>query len=229
LFSVLGVDPEIGTRVFFEQCERASGHFSYRLWQDWFAGGRNAIGATIWIDKRPHTVIGVMPRRFWFSEMNDPVWTLLEPQRLDAATGLLVVVRRPARTSHDALAAGLQASLDAYSRQLPAGRGPLKMRVSEIKGTDMANEMALIVPYILGTAVLLTLLIACANVAILMIAQWTRREAETAVRSALGASRSRLIRALMTESLLIAASAGVTRYRQHLRVARDHAPQCSAR
>jgi len=209
LFSVLGVDPEIGRGFSSNSASEPEAILSYRLWQDWFAGGRNAIGATIWIDKRPHTVIGVMPRRFWFSEMNDPVWTLLEPQRLDAATGLLVVVRRPARTSHDALAAGLQASLDAYSRQLPAGRGPLKMRVSEIKGTDIANEMALIVPYILGTAVLLTLLIACANVAILMIAQWTRREAETAVRSALGASRSRLIRALMTESLLIAASAGV--------------------
>ena len=60
----------------------------------------------------------------------------------------------------------------------------------------------------LGTAVLLTLLIACANVAILMIAQWTRREAETAVRSALGASRSRLIRALVAESLLLASCAG---------------------
>ena len=44
------------------------------------ADGADAIGATIWIDNRPHTVIGVMPRRFWFSELNDPVWTLLEPE-----------------------------------------------------------------------------------------------------------------------------------------------------
>jgi predicted permease len=209
LFTVVGVDPEIGRGFASNSANEPQAILSYRLWQEWFAGRQDAIGATIWINNQPHTVIGVMPRRFWFSEMNDPVWTLLEPQRLDAATGLLVVARRPSGTSHDALAAGLQGSLDAYSRQLPAGRGPLKMRVSEIKGTDMANEMAQIVPYVLGTAVLLTLLIACANVAILMIAQWTRRETDTAVRSALGASRSRLVRALMTESLLIAASAGV--------------------
>jgi predicted permease len=72
----------------------------------------------------------------------------------------------------------------------------------------MADQMSLILPYVFATAVLLTLLIACANVAILMIAQWTRREAETALRSALGASRLRLIRALVTESLLLAVCAG---------------------
>jgi|RhiMethySRZTD1v2_1073278.scaffolds.fasta_scaffold00140_62 putative ABC transport system permease protein len=209
LFTVLGVAPEIGRTFSSRSAGDPQAILSYRLWQDWFAGRPDAIGATIWINNLPHTVTGVMPRRFWFSEMNDPVWTLLEPERLDAATRLFVVVRRPTGTGTDAFAARLQASLDEYSRQLPAGQGPLKMRVSEIKGTPMADEMSLILPYILGTAVLLTLLIACANVAILMIAQWTRREAETAVRAALGASRPRLIRAMVAESLLLATCAGI--------------------
>ena len=209
LFSVLGVAPQLG-RMFASSSStnEAEAILSHRLWQDWFGSRQDALGATIWIDKQPHTVIGIMPRRFWFSEMNDAVWTRLEPDTLTTETALHVIVRRPKGTSHDALAASLQASLDSYSRELSANKGPLKMRISEIKGTPMANEMAQIIPYILGTAVLLTLLIACANVAILMIAQWTRREAETAVRSALGASRLRLIRALMAESLVIAASAG---------------------
>jgi predicted permease len=117
-------------------------------------------------------------------------------------------VRRPRGMNTDALAASLGPSLNEYSTHLPADRGPLRMRVSTIKGTPMADQMSLILPYVLGTAVLLTLIIACANVAILMIAQWTRREAETAVRAALGASRSRLVRAMVAESVLLATCAG---------------------
>jgi predicted permease len=77
-----------------------------------------------------------------------------------------------------------------------------------VKGTPIGEDMAALLPYVLGMAVALTLLIACANVSILMIAQWTRREAETAVRAALGASRPRLVRAFLAESLLLAACAG---------------------
>jgi predicted permease len=210
LFTVLGVAPEIG-RPFSANGTGTEPQaiLSHRLWQDWFSGRRDALGTTIWINNQPHTVIGVMPRRFWFSEMNDPVWTRLEPERLDASTRLLVVARRAAGMSAEALTASLQGSLAEYSRQLPAGQGPLKMLASEIKGTPMAEQMSLLLPYVLGTAVLLTLLIACANVAILMIAQWTRRETETAVRAALGASRPRLIRAMVAESLLLATGAGI--------------------
>jgi predicted permease len=209
LFTVLGVKPELGRGFSTSSTDEPQVILSYGLWQDWFAGRPDAIGTAIWINNQPHTVVGVMPRRFWFSEMNDPVWTPLEPERLDATTRLQVIVRRPAGTSADTFAASLQASLADYSQQLPAGQVPLKMRVSEIKGTPMAGEMSLLLPYVLGTAVLLTLLIACANVAILMIAQWTRREAETAVRAALGASRARLIRAMVAESLLLASCAGL--------------------
>jgi predicted permease len=209
-FTVLGIRPASG-RFFSSSAESPSAPpavLSYRLWQQWFDGRPDAIGATIWIDNHPHSVIGVAPRQFWFSELGDPVWTQLDAERLDSKTRVHVVVRRPSGTSPALLAAGLQASLDEHSRRMPPGDGPLKMRVSEIKGTPMADQMSMILPYVFGTAVLLTLLIACANVAILMIAQWTRREAETAVRSALGASRMRLIRALVTESLLLAVCAG---------------------
>jgi predicted permease len=209
LFNVLGVAPEIGRPFSSSSATEPQAILSYQLWQDWFGGRPEALGTTIWINNQPHTVIGVMPRRFWFSEMNDPVWTRLEPQRLDASTRLFVVARRPHGTSAEALTTSLQGSLAEYSRQLPAGQGPLKMLASEITGTPMAEQMSLILPYVLGTAVLLTLVIACANVAILMIAQWTRREAETAVRAALGASRPRLIRAMVAESLLLATCAGI--------------------
>jgi predicted permease len=210
-FDVLGVGPEIG-RLFVSGRGSSSEReaiLSYRLWQNWFEGRRDVLGATIWIDNQAHNVIGVMPQRFWFSELSNPVWTRLEPDRLPATTRVHIVVRRGTGISEATLAGRLRAPLDEYSRQLSPADGPLQMRVSAIKGTPFADQMALILPYIFGTAVLLTLLIACANVAILMIAQWTRREAETAVRSALGASRARLIRALLAESLLIATCAGL--------------------
>ena len=212
LFTVLGVAPEAG-RFFSAEDESGAGTrpaiLSYRLWAQWFDRRPDAIGQTVWIDSQPHTVIGVMPRRFWFSELGDPIWTLLDPGTLTADTDLLVIVRRPDGTSTDTFATTLQGPLAAYSRQLASGEGPLKMRVSAIKGTPIAEQMSALLPYVLGTAVLLTLIIACANVAILMIAQWTRREAETAMRSALGASRWRLIRAMVAESVLLASCAGL--------------------
>jgi putative ABC transport system permease protein len=210
-FGVLGVGPAMG-RLWMPGGENRSGSppaiLSYRLWEEKFASRADIVGRMIWIDDRPHTVIGILPRPFWFSELSDPIWTLLEPGTLTADTPLQVVVRRPDVMSEDALAAFLQRSLADYSRQLPAIEGPLKLRVSAIKGTPFADQMSLLLPYVLGTAVLLTLLIACANVAILMIAQWTRRESETAMRSALGASRWRLVRAFVAESLLLASCAG---------------------
>ena len=99
-------------------------------------GRQDAIGATIWINNQPHTVIGVMPRRFWFSET--------ERSGVDAARTRSAWMRRHGSAGRRAASRQarapmrwrrrLQGSLAEYSRQLPAGRGPLKMRVSEIKG-----------------------------------------------------------------------------------------------
>jgi predicted permease len=210
LFSLLGVAPELGRGFSTHGAEPTSAEavLSHRIWREWFGARADALGQTVFIDNRPHTIVGVMPRQFWFASMTHPIWTRLAPV-LPAGESLQVVVRRPAGVSEQALSARLEGPLADYSRRLPPAQGPLHMRLSAVKGTPMGDGIALILPFVLGMAVLLTLLIACANVSILMVAQWTRREAETAVRAALGASRLRLVRAFLAESLLVAGLAGV--------------------
>jgi len=210
-FGVLGVGPEVG-RLFAESTAGGGGAaqavLSYRVWQRLFDGRPDVVGSEVWIDNRPYVVVGVTPARFWFSEMSSPIWTLLDGQTAAAQEALQVVVRRPRGMTHDMLAARLQNGLAEYASRLPAAERQRHLKVSGLEGTPMGAQMAIVLPYMLGTAVLLTLLIACANVAILMIVQWTAREHEIAIRASLGASRGRIVRALLTESVLIAVAGG---------------------
>jgi putative ABC transport system permease protein len=205
-FSVLGVEPIIG-RTSGEQS--ASALLSYRVWQTLFDGRLDAIGSTLWIDGQPFTVAGVMPQRFWFSTMDTPIWTPVSINTLAAEAGVEVVARRQLGVSPEGFAEQLANGLNAYATSLPAPERQLRLKVSGVEGTPLGRSVALALPWLLGVCVLLTLLIACANVATLVIAQWTAREQEIAIRASLGASRSRIIRTLVTESALIAGIGGV--------------------
>ena len=210
LFDLLGVNAELG----HARLERTAGGsapavLGYQLWQRLFDGRADALGQILWIDNEPHTVVGVMPARFWFGEMNSPVWIALDPRTLAQDEALQIVVRRPPGTTHAMLEARLRTGLDDYARRVPAAERNLRLRVSGVEGTPVGRQVALILPYLLATSVLLTLLIACANVAILMIAQWTAREHEIAIRASIGASRGRIVRSLLTESVLVAAVGGL--------------------
>ena len=212
LFAVLGVTPSIG--VPFSVSSGADGAappviLSHRRWHDLFDERADAMGRVIWIDDQAHTVIGVMPRRFWLSDMDSPIWIALDLRTLAADARVGVVARRPPGSTHASLEARLQAGLADYARQLPAGERQLVVKASGLEGTTIGHQMSFVLPYVLGTAVLLTLLIACANVAILMIAQWTAREHEIAIRASIGASRGRIVRSLLTESILLAVAGGL--------------------
>jgi putative ABC transport system permease protein len=212
LFSVLGVGPAAG-RTFSDPPARPGATkpavLSRRIWFAVFQDSPDAIGSTIWIDGEPHTIVGVMPADFWFAEMNAAIWVPFDAARLTRDDLVLAIGRRPADVSPASLAAALQPALEADdAARLPAGERQRRVVVRAVAGTPLGASMALLLPYVLGASVVLTLVIACANVAILMIAQWTAREHEIAIRASLGAGRGRIVRALVTEAVLLAAAGG---------------------
>ena len=204
-FQTLGVDAVLGSTA----TNTAGAVLSYRVWRFVFDGRPDVIGRPLWIDNQPFVVAGVLPERFWFSTMDSAVWTTLDSSRASAEAGLEVIARRRPGVTPAALEHQLQSGLAAYASGLPASDRQRHVRASGLDGTPLGHMVPIAVPWMLGTAVLLTLLIACANVAILVIAQWTAREHEIAIRASLGASRGRIVRALVTEAVLIAALGGL--------------------
>jgi len=209
LFSLLGVPAAIGRMLGERERDRATAVLlSHRAWQTLFDGQPDVIGKTLWIAERPYGVVGVMPERFWFQDTDAFLWTALDPAALLPDEPLTVVVRRPSNLSPPALKDTLGAGLAEYARTLPEAERGRRANVTGIGGTPIGRNVSLLFPYLLGGCVFLTWLIACANVAVLMIAQWTSREREIAVRAALGAGRGRVVRLLLTESVLVATVGG---------------------
>lgn len=211
LFALLGVEPILGRTAGDAggPDTARSAVLSYRVWQQLFDGRTDVVGHELWIDNVPYTVAGVMPERFWYADINSPVWTMIDTRTLTRDDHLDVVVRRDPGMTAAMLDAALRPGLDDYAQQLPLTQRRLLLGISGIEGTPVGRQMSFVLPYVLAVAVLLTLLIACANVAVLMIVQWTVREQETAIRAAIGASRGRIVRALLTESTSIAVIGGV--------------------
>ena len=209
LFSVIGVQPVIGRVEPEMDSETARAVLSYRVWQILFDGRQDVVGAPFWIDNQPYTVVAVMPERFWFSSMESPIWTPVNPSSFHGEEPIETIVRRDEGVTPEALGTRLQTGLNEYTSTLPAGDRTRSLRVFGVEGTPTGMSMALVLPYMIAICVMLTLLIACANVAILMIAQWTGREHEIAIRASLGASRGRIVKALLTESVLIATCGGL--------------------
>ncbi len=213
LFPFLGVKPALG-RPFRPDEDRIGGPgavlLSHELWLRRFNGDPNVVGRTILVNASAHTIAGVMPPGFKFPE-NQLAWTPLEPFVHDAKRSernLAVLARLKPGVGVDPARAEMKALVGRIAAQSPdthtGWSGDVQLLRDEFAGPTLRR----IVLTMLG-AVISVLLIACSNVANLLLARATVRQREVAVRAAFGAGRLRLVRQFLTESVVIGLLGGI--------------------
>lgn len=183
---------------------------SHRVWQSRYAGAADVLGRTVRVDGAPATIIGVMPEGFAFPDTQQ-LWLPLVPtaeRELRTTRELMLFgLRRP-----DATLAEAQADLGviaaAMARDFPDSNRDTTVRVQTFHDVMNGGPIRLIFLLMLG-AVGFVLLIACANVANMMLSRAIARSREIAVRAAMGASRRQLVRQLLVESVLLSVLGGL--------------------
>src|SRR5437762_4893451 len=204
--NVLGVPPLLG-RVFNEADGPAGEQpqpvvvLTYRFWQRHFGGRPEAVGQTLYLNREPYSVIGVLPRQYFYTgpEIVVPLHLTFDP---NFAWGVQARLKRG--VSPRMAEQRLQPLFDQFAKEAPQ-RFPKDVRPL-IRSLVETQRAAGFVPTLLliFAASTLLLLLACVNVSILLLARGTARRQEFAVRAAIGASRGRLMRQLLVESLLLA-------------------------
>ena len=220
MFGLLGVSPAAGR--FFKDEEGVKGDtgvvvLSHRLWQQRFSARRNVLGTVIHLDGRPHEIVGIAPSWFYFPDRDVRLWTPyvhpIGPDTDQRRTFIMSVVGRlrPGATLAQVEAEGSAAARDVprpMSAELMFGKGTApQVRVRRL--VDVLTHQVRPALLVVTAAVSLVLLLACANIANLLLARGLGRTRELAVRAALGAGRRRLLRHVLSESVLLSIAGGI--------------------
>jgi putative ABC transport system permease protein len=206
LFSLVGMQPLLG-RTFAPDDEGDASPvvvIGERLWLRRFGGDPSMIGRSIVLDGLSHTVIGVVPSDFHFPDDNS-IWVPIAPEELARRAGsVFVVARLAAGTGRDQAAAEMTTIAKTLEQERGVPEPGIEIVVASLH-QHLARDARPTLLVLLG-AVAIVLLIACTNVANLLLARGATRSRELALRQALGAAHGRIARQLLTESAVLAAA-----------------------
>src|SRR5271163_1663446 len=215
LFSMLGINPQIG-RTFLPEEDRAGGTpvalLTYGLWQRRFGGSPDIIGKAINLDSQPYTVVGVLPAGFQILQDADLFlpfmpWAKTLPDDRNWHPGIIPLARLKPGVTKEQARTEMLGITKRLEQQYPTYNTGTSADVIGLQDQIVQNSRPALL-LLLG-AVSFVLLIACVNVANLLLARAASRGREVAIRTAMGAGRARVLRQLLTESVLLSLAGGI--------------------
>jgi predicted permease len=211
-FDMLGASAKLGRVFSQDEDQPGAPHvavISEAMWRTRFGGRPDVLGQSMRFNDDRYTIIGVMPRSFWFQDQGTEVWTplTLDPSANRAEGTVLAIGRMKKGVTGEQANAEMAVLARALELQFPSANRAMGMRAVTYE-SEMSKKTGLGLAFGLGPSILV-LLIGCANITNLLLARGLARQTEFATRAALGARRSRIVRQLLSEYLLIAIAGGI--------------------